>query len=270
MIISRGTEWSAADAVDHNIVILHWIGGSYGHFIYRMLHAHLAGLPEIKDDFSFDRGSSHSIRKNFYISVISPKTIREDNIVLKFVKDVDARYVMILNHSTTSAPIMPFNIVKRAYLNIKVVLDDPSLYAWSIIQNIIKLDNPHDYYDSFLVDSILTQNIDPGKIQNLLEHCINSLQKYWYMPENKSNFQNVMISDVIDDHKMTEFMIKVADRLNVETVNMESFKDEMQKFRENQLHLDSLLRHLNRTWDNTNPFDCLLKGIYENTNRKRR
>jgi hypothetical protein len=268
MIISRGTEWSAAEAQKHNIVILHWVGGSYGHFIYRMLHAHLTGLPELVDDFSFDRGSSHAIKQNAYISDILPKTSREENIRLKFLKNVDAECVMILHHSTPLSPIIPFKIFKNATLNIKVVLDDPSLFVWSTIQNIIKLDNPYKFYNKDLVDSIVSRNIDLDMIEDLLDWCPNSVQKYWYQPENKDNFYNIMISDVINSYQMKLFITEIADRLKVKTANLENFSDKMQKFRENQPHLDSLLRHLDRAWDNTNPIDCLLKRSYENINHK--
>lgn len=259
---AAGTTWSAEQAPLDKIVLLHWIGGSYGHFIYRMMHAHLEGLPDLMDSFDFHQGSSHSIRQNSYVNGIIAKCKRDSDIKIEMLRDVESSYLIIRRHSPSVVPIIPLKIIEDCKLNIKIVVENDVFFAWSTIQNIIKIEDPYLFYDKELVDMIRSNQIDPVRSRDLLSKMVQSRQRSWYHPTLKENFYNLNISDLFVNNGMKNILVDLSKRLDLKIKNASDIEGKMQKFYSTQRYIDSLRRHMLAEWNESNPMDQLLKSFH--------
>lgn len=263
-----GTQWTAGDLPLADMVLIHWVGGSYGHFLYRMMHRHISGFPDIRDDFVFFRGNSHSVNHDAYISDIKPEMLRDRDVVLSIFRDFEYEHVAVKKHHSVSLPVPSTRMISEAKLNVKINLEDKSLAAWSIIQNIIKIQDPYRYYNKELVDNILSDDIDVDSALIHLMRVISSTHKSWFRPSEKDNFFNVGISVFFDPKKIIRHFDDLAARLGTTTKNMHAIKNELELFYESQKYIKNLRRHLSMTWDTKDPVDSILKACYEDINHQ--
>ena len=75
------------DLHSYNPVTIHYVGGTFGNFLYRMIHRFISGFPIIDDSFEFDKGNSHKIYDIQYFKDFNVK----DN--KKSVKEIGRAHV---------------------------------------------------------------------------------------------------------------------------------------------------------------------------------
>lgn len=258
-----GSQWTVNDAPLSDMVLVHWVGGSYGNFFYRMMHQHVSGFPDIRDDFMFHKGNSHSVNHDAYISDINPAMLRDQDVVLRTFRDFDYEHIAIKKHQSVSLPVIPTRLINDVKLNVKISLRDSSLAAWSTIQNIIKIQDPCRYYDKVLVDNILSDEIDYDSALASLNKIISSTHKSWFRYTTRDNFFNIDVSAFFYQDTMIDMINDLAKRLGTSTKNMSTINEELDTFYKSQRHIDSLRRHLTMTWDQENPVDLILKAYHE-------
>ena len=245
-----------------NPIIIHWIGGSYGNFLYRMMHKHLSDLPKINDDFLYTLGNSHSINDVQYFDDFLPEDFKKD-LLCKF--DINSRYTVIKKHCFPKIKFNKFILSKYAKLNIVVTFNNKSDAIWSYIQNVIKLDDLSDFkkFDELKPEWFLENNL--AQLDNLCKifnKMTNAIHKSWYENLENTNTICIKINEIIDCESFYNFLYRVSNLLNMSISEKNNIVKDHEIFIENQKFIQSYFRHNNKRWQETNLVDLCLKNFY--------
>jgi len=258
--ISANTLIKPQDIKNYSPVLLHYVGGTFGNFVYRMMHRHISGLPTIHDDFSFTNGSSHPIYDAQYADDLGPLAYKQD---LKIDKTISCNLLVLKKHGLPQLNCQTFWLTKQAYYNIKLKVPNKSAYLFAMIQNILKIyDNSliieTDYWE---LDWIIKNNFEKQDyLETVLGKSINALHSSWYHDVNDEKTYTFDFTDILHVDKLYNHLESIAHNLNQEmSKSKRDFYDDHAIFLKNQTFLDSYYRFINQEHDTSILLDALMK-----------
>jgi len=244
---------------NYNIIIIHWIGGSYGHFIFRMLHKHIKNFPNINDDFSFVNGTSHTVSKSEYFSEFLPDDYKK-NIFCH--KDVSGNYFVIKKHCFPKINYNKFNLVNDAKLNLPITFENKSDTVLSFIRNILNIGDlkPFNKFDFVNPDWFKHNNLDKkNEIIRIFNKMIKSVHSSWFNSHKNTNTRSISVSDIFNEEKFYQYFFEISQFLGESISDKDKICDDHKKFILSQSLYQNYSRHLNKNWNDTQLIDVLLK-----------
>ena len=258
--IEKNTIINFSKLSDYNPIIIHFNGGSYGNFIYRMMHKHLGNLPQIHDDLLYNsNGNSHSIYDNAYFDDFYSNDYKKD---LKCQFDIKSDYIVIKKHCFPKISYDKSPLAKIAKLNIVVTFNNKSDAIWSYIQNIIKIESlaPFDRFDKINPEWFTENHID--QLQNIIkifDKMIVAVHKSWYMDLTNENTICIKLNEILDTQSFYNFLKTLSKILDVSLNEKDLIMNSHKNFIDKQKLLGSYYNNYNKAWDETNLVDLCLK-----------
>ena len=258
--IAAKTVIKAEDIKKYNPVIIHWVGGSYGNFVYRMLHRYISGFPIIDDDFKFINGNSHHIYDVQYIDDFNTKEYKKDLITSK---EITFDLLAIKKHGYSRLNYKKFWLSQQAYYNIKIKIPNKSCYIFSVLQNFLKISNKSDFIDKdgFSLDDIINNNFEnQSRLEDVVQKIVNGLDKSWYVDVHDDKNYTIDFTDILDADKFYNHFLNISKNLNQQMLgSTHDFYNDHAIFLKNQQFLDSYYRFINQETDTSVLLDVLMK-----------
>lgn len=256
MILKKDQILTLDELLRLNSVIISWVGGSYGNFLYRSIHKFIQGFPMLDDDGSFSlNGSSHE-----YGQYIEDFLVSKNKRNFKIYYDADGEIFAVKKHSPAKfTPKFPFK-EQKPFLHIKIIFKDKPSYVWATIQNIIKRPNNKNKYSDCLVNMnwLNPHNEDFSQVCTLFEELINNnTNNLWFIEE--PNFYSIYMDDLFNYDLFLSHLINIAKLCNMNLKNLSELPTWHENFLKNQKLLTPLFNHFNNNYDESSFLDNLLK-----------
>jgi hypothetical protein len=261
--LSANTIIKAESIKNYNPVIIYFVGGSYGNFVYRMMHRHISGFPIIKDSFNFTNGSSHDVYDVQYVTDFNINYNKEETKVLK---NIDFDLISFKKHSFQKLDINKHWLMKDAFYNIRITVPDRSLFLFCVIQNMIKLEEETRFISyikdknfklEWIIENNLTKQIE---LENFFDKIVNFLHVSW----SENNYTNKLYSlpfvDILNVDNFYQHFLRISENLGQTMIkDKELFYEDHVVFLKNQQFLDSYYRYQTKNFDDNNIIDRLMK-----------
>lgn len=258
MILQSGQTFTLSELLSCEPVVISWIGGSYGNFLYRTIHRFINGFPNLNDNGEFTlNGSSHQSFE--YI-----QDIRNNRNQTKFriLYTIEGERFVVKKHSASKfTPTFPFK-KEKPFLHIKIIFRDQAAYIWATIQNLLKRPSVLEMYPDSLsnINWLESDKKDLESICSDINELIRSTNKLWFQKEE--GFYCIYMDELFDQDLFWNHLEEIAKNCNLNTKNKEEFALWHENFLSNQKLLKSYLNHINKTYDNLIFVDKLLQ-IYQ-------
>lgn len=257
MKLVKGQTFTLSELLSYKPVVISWIGGSYGNFLYRTIHKFIDGFPDLNDDGEFTlNGSSHQLFE--YIQDIRNTSNQSKFRILYTIEG--ERFIIKKHSASTFTPNFPFK-KEKPFLHIKIVFRDRASYVWATIQNLLKRPSVLEMYPRLSdVNWIQPDGEDIESICCDINNLIRSVNKFWFQKEE--DFYSIYMDELFNQDLFWNHLEEIAKNCNLNTKNKEEFALWHENFISNQKLLKSYLNHINKTYDNLVFIDKLLQ-VYQ-------
>jgi hypothetical protein len=261
--IAANTIIKSENIQKYNPVVIHFVGGTYGNFVYRMMHRYISGFSNLPDNFIFtNNGSSHSIYDYQYTHDLMVNYYKED---IKVLQNMNFDLFCFKKHCPQKLDINKW-LTNVAFYNIRITVPDKSLFLFFTIQNILKLNEETKFIHyikdkNFEVDWIVKNNFDKlPELENYFDGIINSLHDSWSKISYTNKLYSLPVIDILNVDSFYEHFTKITKNINQTMLkDKESFYEDHAIFLENQEFLNSYHRYQNKNYDDNNIVDYLMK-----------
>jgi hypothetical protein len=263
--LSANTFIKPSDIKNYNPVVIYWVGGTYGNFVYRMLHRYISGFPTINDNFNFENGSSHEVYDFQYTDDLNIDYYKEE-IKIKILNDINFDLIAFKKHSSQKIDISKHWLVNESFYNIRISIPDKSLFLFFVIQNMLKLDEKTKfaYYikdKNFKLDWIIENNFSKlSELEIFFDGIVNSLHSSWHNVDYSDRLYSISVTDILNADNFYQHFLKISRNLNQTMLkDKELFYEDHAVFLQNQQFLDSYYRYQTKNFDHNNIIDRLMK-----------